>query len=401
MTESAARRGGAPRASTPRSREVAPDGGDRGRGAVHEHRLGGARATAPRCRARRSRRRGRARARPDTSPRIENSASRTRSAVGRVRRPAAWTQTAAAELAARRPSRSGFDRRRPAQRSAAPCNSARSSRAARRAAPPRRPVRRSRSVRRIAAKPTGASRSTPSVPLRSRSPSTTTSIRSVSMLHGAGDHLTGDLSAGREGAEQQIARTRRGARAPHAGVSLRLLDGPPEVDGAAHRPLCLATPGGERDLRCLRVLPVALLERRLHLLEVHGGSIARGRSGRDRVQVRAEAVDHRAAQQRVLGLGERRVAGEQLVGARPRALQQLRRRRAAARRGTRAGRSGACRAPPPPRAAPGRPRPGGSRRARRAIASSRGSLGSPNRMQSDWCSPRPTRPRSWCSWERP
>ena len=37
----------------------------------------------------------------------------------------------------------------------------------------------------------------------------------------------------------------------------------------------------------------------------------------------------------------------------------------------------------------------------RAIASSRGSLGSPNRMQSERCRPRPTRPRSWWSWESP
>ena len=92
------------------------------------------------------------------------------------------------------------------------------------------------------------------------------------------------------------------------------------------------------------------------------------------------------------------------AGSRPRGrarARAARRPRAAARRGTRAARAGACRARRRRRAARGRSRRAGSRRARRRSPRARGSLGSPNRMQSDSCSPRPTRPRSWCSCDRP
>ena len=101
-----------------RASRLAPIGADRGRRAVHEGGLGAPRARAPRCPARPSRRTGPGRARRSTrSPRIENSASRTRSAVGRVsgrggacsRRPLyvpAITRTRAQHVAPWTPARS-------------------------------------------------------------------------------------------------------------------------------------------------------------------------------------------------------------------------------------------------------------------------------------------------------
>ena len=95
----------------------------------------------------------------------------------------------------------------------------------------------------------------------------------------------------------------------------------------------------------------------------------------------AEALRRRVAQQRVLRRVELGVAGEQLLARGRAPARAARRPRGSAPRGTAAGRAGACRAPRPPRAAQvdlGELKP--SRCS--ASASSRGSVGSPNRMQS-------------------
>ena len=73
-----------PRASSAESLPGCHARPERGRIGVHERGLRLPRGTAPRCRARRSRHRGPARAGPRPGPRMLKSASRTRSAVGRV-----------------------------------------------------------------------------------------------------------------------------------------------------------------------------------------------------------------------------------------------------------------------------------------------------------------------------
>ena len=79
--------------------------------------------------------------------------------------------------------------------------------------------------------------------------------------------------------------------------------------------------------------------------------------------------------------------------------------RAATRRGIGAGRAGGCRGSRPRRGSSGRPRRARSRpslpRSPPAATLAASDSGSPNRMQKDSCSPRPTRPRSWWSWESP
>ena len=88
---------------------------------------------------------------------------------------------------------------------------------------------------------------------------------------------------------------------------------------------------------------------------------------------------------------------------RPRALEQLGVLGQARDLELRRSRTGACRPARPPCAARGRSRPGGSRRRARparAAAPSRAPAGRPGSSCAR-CSPRPTRPRSWCSWEIP
>ena len=101
-TSSASRR--TTRVSGRRSPEVAPDRGDRGARRARRRRPTPRRARAPRSRVPRSPRTGRARAAPATSPRIEKSASRTRSAVGPRAAPARCLEAAAAVAPLPRPS---------------------------------------------------------------------------------------------------------------------------------------------------------------------------------------------------------------------------------------------------------------------------------------------------------
>ena len=93
------RRRGAPRPSRSERPRFAPHRAQRGRRAVHERRLAPRRARAPRSRARPSRRTGRARPRRRRRRGSQNSASRTRSEVGRVRAPRGATRRRAAEAA--------------------------------------------------------------------------------------------------------------------------------------------------------------------------------------------------------------------------------------------------------------------------------------------------------------
>ena len=96
--------------------------------------------------------------------------------------------------------------------------------------------------------------------------------------------------------------------------------------------------------------------------------------------------------------------GEDRLGAGAARARAAARPRAAAPRGTDRCPTGGCRSARPPCAARGRSRPGGSRRdaARaRAAGPSRRSGAPPSRKHVERCSPRPTRPRSWCSCEMP
>ena len=98
---SASPRTSSARSPSPRSRDVALGRADRPCRRTSRARR---RARAPRSRARRCRRRGRGRSSPSTSPRIEKSASRTRSLVGRTSSSARRPQAAPAELSGDRPS---------------------------------------------------------------------------------------------------------------------------------------------------------------------------------------------------------------------------------------------------------------------------------------------------------
>ncbi len=112
----------------------------------------------------------------------------------------------------------------------------------------------------------------PSVPERSRSPSTVTAIDFVGIAHRRRDHLAGDLRARGERAEQQIAGARSRSRAAHARVGLGLVDRAADVDRAGDRRAGLAAARGQRDARGLRVRTVLVLERFLERSQVHEAS---------------------------------------------------------------------------------------------------------------------------------
>jgi hypothetical protein len=58
--------------------------------------------------------------------------------------------------------------------------------------------------------------------------------------HGLGDHLAGDLGAGRQGPEQQIPRAGGCPRPPYPGMGLGLVDGAPYVNRAGDGCVLLA-----------------------------------------------------------------------------------------------------------------------------------------------------------------
>ncbi len=88
-----------------------------------------------------------------------------------------------------------------------------------------------------------------------------------------------------------------------------------------------------------------------------------------------------------------------ISSARARASSSSWRPRAGGQRGTAPGPTGGCRSARPPCASRGRSRPAGNLRWRTARQPP-GPL-EPHSRQRERCSPRPTRPRSWCSWEMP
>ena len=111
-------------------------------------------------------------------------------------------------------------------------------------------------------------------------------------------------------------------------------------------------------------------------------------------------------EQRAEGRGvERAVAAQQGQHLLAGLEQQRRRPRAARRRRSAAGRAGGCRGPRPRRAAPRSTSASLKPSRSPATACSRRRASSPassaNSRQWEGCSPRPTRPRSWCSWETP
>src|SRR3954454_21557330 len=89
--------------------------------------------------------------------------------------------------------------------------------------------------------------------------------------HRRRDHLAGQLRAGGERPEEQVARAGAGARPADTGVRLRLVDRAAEVDRALGRHALgrLAAADGERDARRARVAAVLLLEGTLEFAKVH------------------------------------------------------------------------------------------------------------------------------------
>src|SRR6185295_8686365 len=87
--------------------------------------------------------------------------------------------------------------------------------------------------------------------------------------HRGGDHLAGELGAGGQGAEQQVARARGRSGAADAGVRLRLVDRAAQVDVAGDRRVGGAAARGQRDARLVGVGAVAVLDRLLHGTKIH------------------------------------------------------------------------------------------------------------------------------------
>ena len=212
--------------------------------------------------------------------------------------------------------------------------------------------------------------------------------------HGARGAARERLDAERAGAGEQVehARARRARRASRTAPRAR-----GRRSGACPRP------GGAFSRRPPSVPAITRIADRSALSRA-----ARRRCGR-RAQPGIGGVPRRrrsgasssAASSACSGSRELRVGGDDRLGTGPRPLQQLRRPRAAARPGTGAGPTGGCRPARPRCAARGRSRRAGSRRrARRARAAAPPPAGRRGSRRSA-CSPRPTRPRSWCSWEIP
>ena len=91
---------------------------------------------------------------------------------------------------------------------------------------------------------------------RSRSPSTMVSIERSGSPIAVGHHLAGELRAGGERAQEEVARAGRPTRAADAGVGLGLGDRVAEVDRAGHRRVGRA-PRADRVIRAAGVGPVA------------------------------------------------------------------------------------------------------------------------------------------------
>src|SRR3954447_5795357 len=89
--------------------------------------------------------------------------------------------------------------------------------------------------------------------------------------HGGRHHLARELRAGGERPEQQIAGAGAGPRPADAGVRLRLVDRPAEVDRALRRHVLgrLAAARGQRYARRAGVGAVLLLEWALEFAKVH------------------------------------------------------------------------------------------------------------------------------------
>src|SRR5262249_6512047 len=102
------------------------------------------------------------------------------------------------------------------------------------------------------------------------------------------DELAGDLGAGGEGAEQQVAGARSRSRTAGASVRLGRVGRAPDVDRAGERRRGLAPVGAQRDARARRVAPVPLLERPLQRLQIHEGLLGR-----------KDSVAHAARERRV------------------------------------------------------------------------------------------------------
>ena len=130
-------------------------------------------------------------------------------------------------------------------------------------------------------------------------------------------------------------------------------------------------------------------------------ALTRGHRGHAAASAAASARSSGVAQQRVLGRLEARVLGEQRLGAGVRALEQL--GVLGQPREAEAGQAGLARADELALAAQLEVDLGQLEAVAvaRASARSRGESLGPNSRQSEACSPRPTRPRSWCSWEIP
>jgi hypothetical protein len=91
--------------------------------------------------------------------------------------------------------------------------------------------------------------------------------------HGGGYHLTGDLSARGESAEQKIAGTGAGSCASHSFVSFGLIDGAADVDGAGDRSVGLTAFRAESDSRRGGVGAVLVFQRLLERSKVHGSPV--------------------------------------------------------------------------------------------------------------------------------
>jgi len=83
------------------------------------------------------------------------------------------------------------------------------------------------------------------------------------------DGLRGQLGAGRQRPQQEVARAGRRAGAARALVELRLVDRPPDIHAAGPRVVLFLPGGGERDLRRLRVFLVLAFQRLLFFLQVN------------------------------------------------------------------------------------------------------------------------------------
>jgi hypothetical protein len=81
--------------------------------------------------------------------------------------------------------------------------------------------------------------------------------------HRSGYHLASDLSAGGERTQQQVSGAGSGTRSANALVRLRIVDCPPQVDGAGDGRVRLTAARGQRDSGTRRILPVPVFQRAL------------------------------------------------------------------------------------------------------------------------------------------